>query len=135
MGILDLLIDTSGNGSSFWVCGDDWQSIYAFTGATVGNILNFKERFPKGKEFILNLNYRSSPQIIRACQNLIKHNEKKIEKTLRTDNENGDEVMVLESSTEETEALNLVNEITDLVERKHYIYSDIAILYLSLIHI
>jgi DNA helicase II / ATP-dependent DNA helicase PcrA len=129
MGILDLLIDTSGNGSSFWVCGDDWQSIYAFTGASVGNILNFKERFPKGKEFILNLNYRSSPQIIKACQNLIRHNERKIEKTLRTENESGDEVIVLESSTEETEAVSLVNEITDLVERKHYIYSDIAILY------
>jgi DNA helicase II / ATP-dependent DNA helicase PcrA len=129
MGILDLLIDTSGNGSSFWVCGDDWQSIYAFTGASVGNILNFKERFPKGKEFILNLNYRSSPQIIKACQNLIRHNERKIEKTLRTENESGDEVIVLESSTEETEAVSLVNEITDLVERKHYIYRDIAILY------
>jgi DNA helicase II / ATP-dependent DNA helicase PcrA len=129
MGILDLLIDRSGNGSSFWVCGDDWQSIYAFTGASVGNILNFKERFPKGKEFILNLNYRSSPQIITACQNLIRHNERKIEKTLRTENESGDEVIVLESSTEETEAVSLVNEITDLVERKHYIYRDIAILY------
>jgi DNA helicase II / ATP-dependent DNA helicase PcrA len=129
MGILDLLIDTSGNGSSFWVCGDDWQSIYAFTGASVGNILNFKERFPKGKEFILNLNYRSSPQIIKACQNLIRHNERKIEKTLRTENESGDEVIVLESSTEETEAVSLINEITDLVERKHYIYRDIAILY------
>jgi DNA helicase II / ATP-dependent DNA helicase PcrA len=129
MGILDLLIDRSGNGSSFWVCGDDWQSIYAFTGASVGNILNFKERFPQGKEFILNLNYRSSPQIIKACQNLIRHNERKIEKTLRTENESGDEVIVLESSTEETEAVSLVNEITDLVERKHYIYRDIAILY------
>ena len=61
MEILKLLIGDSsnGNGSSFWVCGDDWQSIYAFTGASVGNILNFKRMFPKGEEFILSLNYRS----------------------------------------------------------------------------
>jgi len=131
MEILKLLIDTSEdeNGSSFWICGDDWQSIYAFTGASVGNILNFKKLFPTSQEFILNLNYRSTPQILKACQNLIKHNIKKIDKTLETHNPDGEDVIVLESSSEETEALTLVSEIKDLVERKNYIYRDIAVLY------
>jgi len=131
MEILKLLIDTSEdeNGSSFWICGDDWQSIYAFTGASVGNILNFKKLFPAAREFILNLNYRSTPQILTACQNLIRYNVKKIDKTLVTHNPDGEDVIVLESSSEETEALNLVSEIKDLVERRNFIYRDIAVLY------
>lgn len=131
MEILKLLINGSDNDedSSFWVCGDDWQSIYAFVGASIGNILRFKETFPGSEQFILNLNYRSTPQILKACQNLIKHNAKKIEKTLVTHNEPGPDAMVLECETEEDEAISIVNEITDLVERKGYSYSDIAVLY------
>lgn len=120
MEILKLLIGDSnnGDGSSFWVCGDDAQSIYGFTGASVGNIINFNAMFPESEQFILNLNYRSTPQILKACQNLIKHNIKQIHKDLNTHNPDGGDVIVLESSSEETEALSLVNEITDLVERK-----------------
>jgi DNA helicase II / ATP-dependent DNA helicase PcrA len=131
MEILKLLIGDSGNGngSSFWVCGDDWQSIYAFTGASVGNILNFKRMFPKGEEFILSLNYRSTPQILTACQNLIKHNIKQIEKRLVGTINDGEEIIILESSSEEGEALNLVNEVRDLVERQDYAHKDIAVLY------
>ena len=110
--ILKLLI-AANNQSSFWVCGDDWQTIYAFTGASVGNILNFHRMFEESKIFILNLNYRSTPQILKACQNLIQHNVRKIEKTLTTHNEDGDDVIVLEASSEEGEALNLINEITN----------------------
>ena len=130
MEIMKLLISENNNGEgSFWICGDDAQSIYGFTGASVGNIINFKEMFPESEQIILNLNYRSTPQILRAAQNLIKHNEKQIQKELRTDNPSGDDVIVLESSSEETEALNLVSEISDLVERQGYAYTDIAVLY------
>lgn len=127
--ILKTLINGSDNGSSFWVCGDDWQSIYAFTGASVGNILHFHRMFAGAKIFILNLNYRSTPQILKACQNLIRHNVRKIEKTLTTNNTDGDEVIVLEASSEEGEALNLVNEIAELVDHQGYAYKDIAVLY------
>ena len=131
MEILKLLMGNSGdgNGSSFWCAGDDWQSIFAFTGASVGNILNFKEMFPGSKQFVLSLNYRSTPQILKACQNLIRHNTRQIDKTLVPDTHEGEEVIVLESSSEETEALNVVNEIRDLVERKHHLYRDMAVLY------
>ena len=127
--IFKILVDESGNGASFFVVGDDWQSIYGFTGASVANIINFQEAFPGAAQLILSLNYRSTPQILQACQNLIQHNQKKIDKELRTDNPAGDDVIILESSSEETEALNLVSEISDLVERQGYTYADIAVLY------
>ena len=128
--LLKLLLP-SGNDhdTSFWVCGDDAQSIYGFTGASVGNILNFGSMFNGAEQIILNLNYRSTPQILQVCQNLIRHNQRQIPKVLKTDNPDGDDVVVLESSSEETEALAVVNEIVDLVERRGYQHSGIAVLY------
>jgi DNA helicase-2/ATP-dependent DNA helicase PcrA len=129
MEILKILVNDSENGASFWACGDDWQSIYAFTGASVANIINFRDIFPESEQMILNLNYRSTPQILRACQNLIMHNQKKIDKELHTENPDGEDVIVLQSSSEETEALTLVNEIRELVDSGNFKYTDIAVLY------
>jgi len=127
--ILKILVNNSQKGTSFWVCGDDWQSIYAFTGASIATILNFKEMFPDSQQLILNISYRSTPQILRACQNLIKHNQKKIEKELKTDNEDGEAMIVLQSSSEETEALTLVSEIKEMVDSGSFKHTDIAVLY------
>jgi len=128
--ILKCLIDEKDRSEkSFWCAGDDWQSIFSFAGASVGNILNFQSTFHKSKIFILNVNYRSTPQILTACQNLIGHNVRKIEKTLKTDNPNGDEVIALESSSEEGEALAIVNEIREMVGQRSYEYKDMAVLY------
>ena len=127
--ILKILVNNSEQGTSFWVCGDDWQSIYAFTGASIANILNFKVMFPESEQLILNINYRSTPQILRACRNLIRHNQKKIDKELRTQNPDGEDIIVLQSSSEETEALNLINEIKELVDSESFKYTDIAVLY------
>lgn len=126
--ILRLLIDEESNDTSFWVCGDDWQSIYAFTGASIGNVLNFKRMFPHSKEYILSINYRSTPQILRACQNLIDHNTRKIEKILTTVNQDGEEVKIMGAANEEAEAEMIVNEIIDLTERRGYQLHDISIL-------
>jgi len=127
--ILYELINTDSNNRSFWVCGDDWQSIYSFTGASVGNILNFNQFHKKSKQFILNLNYRSTPQILAACQNLINHNTKKIHKTLETSNPPGDDIVVIECSNEEDEGIKVVNEIMDLTRAAGYQHKDLAILY------
>ena len=128
--ILKLLVNTdNGNDSSFWICGDDAQSIYGFTGASVGNILNFQSMFPESEQIILNLNYRSTPQILRACQNLIRYNEKQIQKALETKNPSGYDVIILESSSEETGALTVVNEIREMVDKGEYSHRDIAVLY------
>jgi DNA helicase-2/ATP-dependent DNA helicase PcrA len=130
MEILKLLAgNQNGRDSSFWICGDDWQSIYAFTGASIGNILNFDQAFPNGRQYVLDLNYRSTPQILAACQNLIHHNSRKIEKTLRTDNQGGDKVIVLTATNEEDEAVCVVNEIKDLNEARGFGHKDMAVLY------
>jgi DNA helicase II / ATP-dependent DNA helicase PcrA len=127
--ILKLLITENQDNSSFWVCGDDHQSIYGFAGASVGNILNFKTMFPLSEQFILELNFRSTKKIVQACSNLANHFKRQIHKEFKTNNIKGDDVIVLESSSEMTEALALVREITDLVERKGYKYNEIAVLY------
>jgi len=126
MEILKLLMNESNQEASFWVCGDDYQAIYAFTGASVGNILNFKKTFPESEQFILSINYRSTPPIISACQNLIKNNVRRIEKNIET--QNGDEVTVLECLSEEDEAKSIAEEVIDL-KSKGYEHKDIAILY------
>ena len=132
MEILNILVGSDngdGRDKSFWICGDDWQSIYAFTGATVGNILSFPNLYKGCRQFVLDLNYRSTPQILSACQNLISHNTRKIEKTLRTTNGNGEDVIILEGSCEEDEATLIVQEIVDLCERRGFSVSDLAVLY------
>ena len=85
--------------------------------------------FRNAKQFILDMNYRSTPEILDVCQRLIAHNTRKIEKTLRTENQTGEGVTVLAGVNEEDESLQIVNEIGDLLERKGYIYKDIAVLY------
>nr|BDD44498.1 ATP-dependent DNA helicase PcrA [Desulfobacteraceae bacterium] len=124
--ILKLLIKED---SSLFVVGDDHQSIYGFAGASVGNILNFKDMFPLSEQFILDLNFRSTKKIVQACANLSRHFKRQIKKDFRTNNTEGEDVIVLESSNENTEALSVVNEITDLVERRGYKHNEIAVLY------
>jgi len=85
--------------------------------------------FPGCDQFVLDLNYRSTPQILQACQNLIKHNSRKIEKTLRTLNPEGEGVLVLEAVNEEDEALQIVNEIKGLNSAKGYPFKHMAVLY------
>ena len=91
--------------------------------------MNFQEMFKNARQFILDMNYRSTPEILDVCQRLIAHNTRKIEKTLRTENQTGEGVSVLAGVNEEDESLQIVNEIKDLLERKGYSYKDIAILY------
>jgi DNA helicase-2/ATP-dependent DNA helicase PcrA len=129
LSLLKLLISENQGSASFWICGDDHQSIYGFAGASVGNILNFKTMFPTSEQFILDLNFRSTGKIVQACHNLATHFKRQIPKNFRTNNVEGDDVIVLESSNEMSEAMAIVAEITDLVERGKYAYQDIAVLY------
>ncbi len=127
--ILKQLINNHRESSSFWVCADDCQSIYSFTGASVGNILNFEKVFQNSQQFILDTNYRSTPEILSCCQRLIDHNTKKIDKVLRTKNSPGEKATVIDATNEEDESLKLVNEIKGLTETGSYQFKDIAVLY------
>jgi DNA helicase II / ATP-dependent DNA helicase PcrA len=127
--LIKLLVENRNGSSSFWACGDDWQSIYAFTGASVGNIVNFGKLFPDSQQFVLSLNFRSTKEILRACHKLIRNNTRQIEKDLLTNNCEGTPPIVIESLDEQQEALVVANEVQSLVENEQFNYDDIAILY------
>ena len=76
------------------IVGDDAQSIYAFRGANIQNILNFKVDYPNYKTYKLEQNYRSTSTIVEAANSIIKQNEKQIEKNVWTSNTKGDKIIV-----------------------------------------
>ncbi|MAO71839.1 MAG: ATP-dependent DNA helicase [Flavobacteriales bacterium] len=109
------------------VVGDDAQSIYAFRGANIQNILNFKLDYPDYKLYKLEQNYRSTKNIVEAANSLIKHNEKQIEKEVWTNNKMGDEIIICESSTDNDEGRLVANTIKELLSDRNY--NNFAILY------
>jgi DNA helicase II / ATP-dependent DNA helicase PcrA len=111
------------------VVGDDAQSIYSFRGADISNILNFKNDYENAVEVPLEQNYRSTKYILQCADSVIKRNQKQIEKTLWTDNVDGDTVTLLENFDERDEANRIVNHIHNLKLRHGYQNSDFAILY------
>ena len=74
------------------VVGDDAQSIYAFRGANIENILNFHKDYPDAKTYRLEQNYRSTEYIVEAANSVINHNQNKLDKTVWTANEKGEKV-------------------------------------------
>ncbi len=109
------------------VVGDDAQSIYSFRGANIQNILNFKVDYPNYKLYKLEQNYRSTQNIVKAANSIIKHNEKQIEKDVWTNNIDGEKIIVCETSSDNDEGRLVSNTIFDL--QKNYNYKDFAILY------
>jgi len=89
------------------VVGDDAQSIYAFRGANIQNILNFKKDYPDFKIFKLEQNYRSTKTIVHAANSVIEKNRDQIQKDVWTDNEEGEIIRVLRAATTNEEANKL----------------------------
>ncbi len=94
--------------------GDDDQSIYGWRGAEVDNILRFDHDFPGAKVIRLERNYRSTGHILAAASHLIAHNEGRLGKTLRTEDEPGEKVTVTGSWDSEEEARTIGEEIEEL---------------------
>ena len=111
------------------VVGDDAQSIYSFRGADISNILNFKSDYENAVEIPLEQNYRSTKLILQCADSIIKKNEKQLQKTLWTDNDDGNTVTLLENFDERDEANRIANYIKDLKLRKGYAFNEFAILY------
>ena len=107
--------------------GDDDQSIYAWRGAEVGNILRFEHDFPGAKVVRLERNYRSTPHILAAASGLIAHNEGRLGKTLWTEVEAGDKVAVRGTWDGADEARTVAEEIESLQRRGHLL-AQVAIL-------
>ncbi|MFO8098416.1 MAG: 3'-5' exonuclease [Salinibacter sp.] len=111
------------------VVGDDAQSIYAFRGADITNILNFENDYPDATTIRLERNYRSTENIIRLADSIIEENDDQIEKELWTDNAEGEYVGLLEALSEKDEAQKIERRIRDLNLREGMEYGDFAVLY------
>ncbi|QEX15824.1 DNA helicase [Hypericibacter terrae] len=107
--------------------GDDDQSIYGWRGAEVGNILRFEEDFPGARIVRLERNYRSTQHILRAASGLIAHNEGRLGKTLWTEDDPGEKVLLRGLWDGEAEARYISDEI-EAIERRGGSLGQIAIL-------
>ncbi|MEQ1520416.1 MAG: UvrD-helicase domain-containing protein [Aestuariivirga sp.] len=107
--------------------GDDDQSIYGWRGAEVDNILRFEKDFPGAKIIKLERNYRSTPHILGAASGLIAKNESRLGKTLRTDKNDGDPIIVRSHWDGDEEARTIGDDIESL-QRRHEKLNDMAIL-------
>jgi len=93
------------------VCGDPDQSIYRWRGADIGNILRFEEDFPGAEVVRLERNYRSVGNVLRAAQEVIRHNRSRKEKDLVTEREDGPPLTFLEAGEEEAEAMLVASKV------------------------
>lgn len=111
------------------VVGDDAQSIYAFRGANIENILNFKKDYPDYALYKLEQNYRSTQNIVDVANSLIKHNQGQIQKNVWTDNESGNKVKVHKASSDNEEGFYVANSIFETAQQEAATYDKFAILY------
>lgn len=111
------------------VVGDDDQSIYKFRGANIYNILNFEKHFPDAKVIKLEQNYRSTQNILDAANAVIANNAGRKDKSLWTDNGEGDKIGFQQLETAYEEADYIARDIAGKVRRGEYQYKDCAILY------
>lgn len=111
------------------VVGDDSQSIYAFRGARIENILNFRKDYPDCKLFRLEQNYRSTQVIVDAANSVIEKNSSRIPKTCFSKGPEGDKIHLIKAYTEQEEAVLIASSIIARMEKDHCQYQDFAILY------
>ena len=111
------------------VVGDDAQSIYSFRGADISNILDFKKDYPEAMEIPLEVNYRSTKRILQCADSVISRNDARLEKTLRTNNPEGEPIVLLENFDERDEANRVAKHIRDVQYREGIPFNEMAILY------
>ncbi len=111
------------------VVGDDAQSIYAFRGANIENILNFEKDFPDLKIIKLEQNYRSSQNIVNAANSVIDMNKSQLKKTVWTANDEGSKIELIKSVSDNEEGRFVSSAIFEQKAQKGYASSDFAVLY------
>ena len=111
------------------VVGDDAQSIYAFRGANIQNILNFKKDYENVRIFKLEQNYRSSQNIVNAANSVIDKNIDRIKKNVWTSNPEGEKIVFMRFSSDRNEAEGVCNRIKERKAETSCSYRDMAILY------
>ena len=111
------------------VVGDDSQSIYAFRGAKIENILNFKKDYPQHNIFRLEQNYRSTRTIVDAANSLIARNSARIPKECYSMGDEGEKIRLIKAYTEQEEAVLIASAIVSRIHSESAQYQDFAILY------
>ena len=111
------------------VVGDDAQSIYAFRGANIQNILSFEKDYPDLKTFKLEQNYRSTKNIVNAANSVILNNRNQLKKSVWTDNPDGELIRLIKGLSDNEEGNMVANSIFEEKMRNQLNDKDIAILY------
>ena len=111
------------------VVGDDSQSIYAFRGARIQNILNFKRDYPEAKEFRLEQNYRSTQIIVNAANSVIAHNQNRLKKECFSEGDRGEKIELIKAYNEQDEASSIVSSIMRRIYSSKASYDSFAVLY------
>ncbi|MBF02186.1 MAG: ATP-dependent DNA helicase [Flavobacterium sp.] len=111
------------------VVGDDAQSIYAFRGANINNILNFQKDYDNVRMYRLEQNYRSSKNIVEAANNVIDKNKTKLDKVVWTANEDGPKIKVHRSVTDSEEGRFVASTIFEQKMQNQLSNSSFAVLY------
>ncbi len=125
--IVDLLASKHRNVT---VVGDDSQSIYSFRGASFENIITFKQRYPDAKEYRLELNYRSVPEILELANASIRCNRRRLPKTLRAVRSSGLKPAVVPTQDHLVQARFIAEYVLELLDQGRAL-NDIAVLYRS----
>ena len=111
------------------VVGDDAQSIYAFRGANINNILNFQKDYDDVVLYRLEQNYRSTKTIVNAANSIINHNQTKIDKVVWTSNKEGSPIQLNRLTTDAEEGRHVASSIFEFKMQEQRKNSDFAILY------
>jgi len=111
------------------VVGDDAQSIYAFRGADIQNILNFQQDYPSLKVVKLEQNYRSTKNIVFAANSVIKHNKRQLDKKVWTSNDEGEKIDIIKAPTDMEEGRLVALSIFEEKNKNGLSNSDFVILY------
>ncbi len=111
------------------VVGDDAQSIYAFRGANINNILNFQRDYEEVQSYRLEQNYRSTKNIVNAANSIIEKNKTKLEKIVWTDNDEGGKIIVNRLLTDGEEGRFVASSIFENKMKNQMRNGDFAILY------
>ena len=111
------------------VVGDDAQSIYAFRGANINNILNFQKDYPDVSLYRLEQNYRSTKTIVNAANSIISHNKNKIDKVVWTSNDQGAPIQINRLITDAEEGRYVASSIFEFKMQEQRKNADFAILY------
>ncbi len=125
----EILRKIKGAKNNLFIVGDIDQSIYTWRGATIDNLLKIHEDYEDVKIVKLEQNYRSTKEILQKANKLIEKNNKRIEKTLWTDNEQGEDINYVQVNTNIDEANHVIREISFLVDHNKSTFNDFAILY------